>query len=345
MSDNETSKSGSDAGSDEYVVEEIQGKKIVAGKIHYFLKWKGYNENENTWEPKDHLDCPDLIEAYENKQKQLKSKAAEKKKAAPAAKKPTKGPFRKTSAKRRRYESGESDECIDIHSDSDTSKETESKSKKIVKKRATIASSEDENGDADDKSSKSSKDSAPVRPKSVKTKARVVDDDEDEDVTVDEDEGKDDAKNDTRNDAKGDAKSDEESTSKKPTKKRQLVKERPTRAAVEKAQASKHQTDREDSAKPTRTPKTNNNSEDNALDGKPELLDKVMDNGMEPEKIIGATESSGELMFLVKWKNMNKADLISAKIAKIACPQTVISFFEERLSWDDSGKTPRVNCS
>lgn len=61
------------------------------------------------------------------------------------------------------------------------------------------------------------------------------------------------------------------------------------------------------------------------------------DSGMEPEKIIGATICSGELMFLMKWKNMSKADLIASKICKLACPQTVINFFEERITWDDKG--------
>lgn len=57
------------------------------------------------------------------------------------------------------------------------------------------------------------------------------------------------------------------------------------------------------------------------------------DSGLEPEKIIGATDINGELAFLVQWKNSNKAMLIPSKLARQKCPQLVIDFYEQRLAW------------
>merc|ERR1712099_113034 len=153
---------------EEYVVERVVDKRVGRnGKVEYLLKWKGYGDEDNTWEPKENLDCEDMIEAFEKKRKEKTDK------------------------------------------------------KKEAEKRKSGASA--------DSSSKKKK---------------------------------------------GDD------------------------------------------------------------DSKPRGFDRNLD----PERIIGATDSSGELMFLIKWKGSDEADLVPAREANVKCPQTVIKFYEERLTWHTSSQ-------
>jgi len=172
---------------EEFVVEKILEKRIVHGKTEYLLKWKGYGEDDNTWEPEENLGCPELIAEFERvwKLKQDDLKAA---------------------------------------------------SKPSAKKRASEPAIEKEDR-------KENKDK--------KTKTTIKD--------------------------------------------------------------------------PVRAEQTG------------------FDRGLQADKIIGATDSSGELMFLMKWKDTDEADLVPARQANLKCPQVVISFYEERLTWhtntneDESG--------
>merc|ERR1712042_151974 len=150
---------------EEYSVEKILDKRTKGGKVEYLIKWEGYPDSENTWEPQDNLDCPDIISAFEAKR------------------------GKKDDPKKRK-------------------KEAEAPSAK---------------------------------------KKKAADDDDDS---------------------------------------------RP----------------------------------------------RGFDRGLQPERIIGATDTSGELMFLMKWKDSDEADLVPSRQANIKCPQIVIQFYEERLTWHSSAE-------
>jgi len=59
-----------DDGNEVYLVEAIVGRRVRNRKIEYRVRWLGYNENHDTWEPKHNLrSVTGLIEAFENARK------------------------------------------------------------------------------------------------------------------------------------------------------------------------------------------------------------------------------------------------------------------------------------
>lgn len=182
------------ADEDEFSVEKVLDRRFRNGRVEYLLKWKGYSDADNTWEPEENLDCPDLIQAYEDERKR-KVAAIE--------------PLKKEESNKKR--------------------------------------------------------------KSV-------------------------------------------STNPPPTTQATEEKKQPTSERKEKAVKPVNKTKQIEELKP-----------------------RGFERNLEPEKIIGATDASGELMFLMKWKGTEEADLVPAKQANERCPQIVIHFYEERLTWHTSG--------
>lgn len=237
--------SGSEGEEEEYVVEKIVDKRTTkSGKVEYYLKWKGYDDSQNTWEPKENLDCAELIQDFEAKHK----KEDDAKKAAKAAKKRR---ISTSSNEGSTVSSKKNDDSVKSSSkkrkaDSETKDETKEKEKPKEKQKK-----DEEKSKKDEERSKKKEDSTPRRETS-KASDKIISDAENE---------------------------------KAPKEKNGIDKETP------------------------------------------------FDKGLEPEKIIGATDISGQLAFLVQWKNSNKAMLIPSKLARQRCPQLVIDFYEERLAW------------
>ncbi|CAN9516090.1 unnamed protein product [Ophioblennius macclurei] len=200
---------------EEYVVEKVLDRRVVKGRVEFFLKWKGYSDKHNTWEPEKNLDCPELISEFMKTYKKGGSAA-------------TGGGGGGTAA------------------------------------AATGGGGASAGGGSSTPSSGASKSNTGSMGRSKESsgsKKRSSDDDE---------EG-----------------------GSKPKKKK----------------------------------------EDDIL------VARGFERGLEPEKIIGATDSCGDLMFLMKWKDSDEADLVLAKEANHKCPQIVIAFYEERLTWhEDSDK-------
>lgn len=95
----------------EYEVEKIVDDDVQGNSKRFFVKWKGYPDDQNTWEPKKNLaHAADLLKEYEaTKEKETKKPGPKKaaaaaaapateKKAAPAKKGPAKkGPAKKAA--------------------------------------------------------------------------------------------------------------------------------------------------------------------------------------------------------------------------------------------------------
>lgn len=60
-----------------YVAEKVLDLRIVDDHVEYLVKWKAQSHAHNTWEPEEHLTCPDLVNEFWERRRQ-KAEEAEK---------------------------------------------------------------------------------------------------------------------------------------------------------------------------------------------------------------------------------------------------------------------------
>jgi len=218
----------------EFSVEKILQRRVRSGRVEYFLKWKGFDDSENTWEPEGNLDCPELIEEFEQQRK-----LADKRGKAGT-------PRRASSA-------------------------TKDKEALPLKRKASVLTETPPGSQPTPLATPPA--TSPALPKPVTTPLPP-----------------------------------------KPAPSA-LVPKPESAPAVTPALAPAP-------APPPQTPLTL---------GPPAKVG--FERGLPPDVIIGATDSGGSLMFLIMWVGCEEADLVPAKEANSRCPDLVIQFYEERLSW------------
>src|SRR5713226_4094493 len=71
-------------GAEEYEVEHLVNHRRHGRSraLQYFVKWKGYPESDNTWEPARDIHAPDLLKSYHQRYPLEDKKGAQKKKKA-----------------------------------------------------------------------------------------------------------------------------------------------------------------------------------------------------------------------------------------------------------------------
>lgn len=68
-------------------VEKIVGDKMIRGVRHYLVRWKGHEEDSDTWEPESTLNCDELVKEYQSTKGDSPSKSSKKGKSNKESKK------------------------------------------------------------------------------------------------------------------------------------------------------------------------------------------------------------------------------------------------------------------
>ncbi|CAJ0943036.1 unnamed protein product, partial [Mesorhabditis belari] len=59
---------------DVFTVEKLLKRRVVKGKVQYFVKWKGWKDSDNTWEPEENVLDERLVDEFNSSQEKQKSR-------------------------------------------------------------------------------------------------------------------------------------------------------------------------------------------------------------------------------------------------------------------------------
>ena len=63
---------------DEFEVEKLVDKRVQGKQTQYRVRWKGFEEKDDTWEPRKNLNCPEKVQEFEEQERSSEdSKAGE----------------------------------------------------------------------------------------------------------------------------------------------------------------------------------------------------------------------------------------------------------------------------
>lgn len=341
-----SSGSGSDQAEDEYVVEKIVNKKWENGQWMYFIKWEGWPEEDNTWEPKSNLNCPEKLKKFEEK---WKAKHGDKKK--PGVKEPGSSKKREPEKKRKLKESSSSSSSSSgSGSDSDSSSTRRKKLKLKEKKRQALLKAKKKASSSSDSSSSSSgsdsdEDSEAERIRRKKAAAKKQ-------AHLEKRAAKRPAIERPKR-TRSDDSDDEDSRKSSKKHKSETVKVASHISKKEKSQKALEDLRKELEKVSGRKPQSKSSTISDADSTRPDSTTTIdlkgdvaskpievnkseikgVDRGLVAEEIVGAIQGKSDVMFLMKWKGCDAHDLVPRKEANIRCPQVVIAFYQSRLKW------------